>query len=109
MTLSIETIAWEGHLPGFVRAIDQTLLPEKMVVLEIRTVDEMCDAIRRLCVRGAPAIGVAAAFGVLLGVQRLANRDARNVAGVCSRRRSALAPFGIHAIALLLLFWCVAL
>jgi methylthioribose-1-phosphate isomerase len=49
--------------------IDQTLLPTEHVVLDVRTVPEMVDAIRRLAVRGAPAIGVAAAFGVLLGIK----------------------------------------
>ena len=51
--------------------IDQTLLPMEHVVLDVRTVPEMVDAIYRLAVRGAPAIGVAAAFGVLLGAYLL--------------------------------------
>jgi methylthioribose-1-phosphate isomerase len=49
--------------------VEQTLLPERHEQLAVRTVPEMVDAIYRLAVRGAPAIGVAAAFGVLLGVQ----------------------------------------
>ena len=55
-----ETIAWEGKLPGHVRLLDQTRLPAEEVTLPVHTVDEMVDAIRRLVVRGAPAIGVAA-------------------------------------------------
>jgi methylthioribose-1-phosphate isomerase len=47
--------------------LDQTLLPNEERYIEIRDVDVMCDAIRRLAVRGAPAIGVAAAMGVALG------------------------------------------
>ncbi len=46
--------------------IDQTHLPGELVMLEIRTVDEMIGAIQRLAVRGAPAIGVAGALGVAI-------------------------------------------
>jgi methylthioribose-1-phosphate isomerase len=72
----VETIRWEGALPGKVRLIDQTLLPERETYLEIADLESMRDAIGRLAVRGAPAIGVAAAFGVVLGVQGLAARPA---------------------------------
>jgi len=74
--MPVNTIAWEGGRDGHVRLIEQTLLPEQHVVLEVRTVDAMFDAIRRLAVRGAPAIGVAAGFGVLLGVQRISDEQA---------------------------------
>ncbi|HZC99623.1 MAG TPA: S-methyl-5-thioribose-1-phosphate isomerase [Actinomycetes bacterium] len=49
-------------------AIDQTVLPGRFTLLELRTVGEVVDALRRLAVRGAPAIGVAGAFGVVLGL-----------------------------------------
>jgi methylthioribose-1-phosphate isomerase len=58
-------VAW---LDGRLEAIDQTLLPERLVMLELRTVAGVVDALRRLAIRGAPAIGVAAAFGVVLGL-----------------------------------------
>jgi methylthioribose-1-phosphate isomerase len=58
-------VAWRG---GRLEAIDQTLLPERLAVLELRTVTGVVDALRRLAIRGAPAIGVAAAFGVVLGL-----------------------------------------
>src|SRR6266508_3229329 len=51
---------------GRLEVIDQTLLPERLVLLELTTVAEVVDALRRLAVRGAPAIGVAGAFGVVL-------------------------------------------
>lgn len=57
------TIEWRL---GTVRLIDQRRLPGELAVLEIRTVDELCDAIRTLAVRGAPALGVAGAMGVAL-------------------------------------------
>jgi methylthioribose-1-phosphate isomerase len=75
----VETIRWEGGLPGRVRMIDQTRLPAEEVYLEIDSVEALRDAIVRLAVRGAPAIGVAAAFGVVLGVQGLAGRPAADV------------------------------
>lgn len=58
------TIEWCGD---HIRLLDQTLLPQQELYIDIRTVDHLCDAIRRLAVRGAPAIGVAAAMGVALG------------------------------------------
>jgi methylthioribose-1-phosphate isomerase len=52
----------EGHI----RLIDQRRLPEELVLLECRTVDELCEAIGTLAVRGAPALGAAGAMGVAL-------------------------------------------
>ncbi|HVS01740.1 MAG TPA: S-methyl-5-thioribose-1-phosphate isomerase, partial [Thermoanaerobaculia bacterium] len=49
--------------------LDQTRLPREEVWIACHTPAEVADAIRRLAVRGAPAIGVAAAFGLVLGVQ----------------------------------------
>ena len=63
------TIEWVGGLDGYVSMIDQTHLPTELVMLECRDVKTMCDAIKRLRVRGAPAIGIAAAMGVVLGVR----------------------------------------
>ncbi|MBP3624743.1 MAG: S-methyl-5-thioribose-1-phosphate isomerase [Peptococcaceae bacterium] len=50
--------------------VDQTKLPAELDVIEIRTEEQMWDAIKRLVVRGAPAIGLAGAFGVYLGAAR---------------------------------------
>ena len=60
--MAIETIRWEGD---HVRMIDQTRLPAKKVEIEIRTVPEMVEAIRSLRIRGAPAIGIGAAMGLV--------------------------------------------
>jgi methylthioribose-1-phosphate isomerase len=64
----------------------------------------MVDAIRRLAVRGAPAIGVAAAYGVLLGVQGLADRSAANVVGVAQECAATLARARPTAVNL---FWAL--
>ena len=73
--MPVPTITWEGDQAGHVRMIEQTLLPERHEILEVRTVPAMVDAIRRLAVRGAPAIGVAAAFGVVIGAQAAAGKS----------------------------------
>ena len=49
------------------RVLDQTRLPQKEVYLELRDYREVAEAIKTLRVRGAPAIGVAAGYGVALG------------------------------------------
>ncbi len=70
--LNFKTLEWSGdHL----RILDQTRLPQEMVYLECDTVDEVASAIKELKVRGAPAIGIAAAFGVVVGLrnQNLSN------------------------------------
>jgi len=61
----IETIQWT---PDGVVMIDQTRLPREEVYVTCRTHEEVADAIRTMVIRGAPAIGVAAAMGVALGV-----------------------------------------
>jgi methylthioribose-1-phosphate isomerase len=69
------TIAWIGAADGFVRLLDQTLLPTQIQYRDCRTVEEIWEAIRTLRVRGAPAIGIAAAYGVVLGMQKLDDRQ----------------------------------
>ncbi len=64
-----ETLRWRGELPGELILLDQTLLPGEETYLVCRTVSDVFGAIRRLSVRGAPAIGIAAAFGVIVGIQ----------------------------------------
>lgn len=56
---------------GAVELLDQTWLPEEVVMLTIRDFHELARAIREMRVRGAPAIGLAAAYGVVLGLQDL--------------------------------------
>ena len=62
-----DVVAWRN---GHIVAIDQTVLPHKLRVLHITTVDELVDAITRLAIRGAPALGVAGALGVALAVRQ---------------------------------------
>jgi methylthioribose-1-phosphate isomerase len=63
----LRTVDWRiDHLA----VIDQTLLPGELRVIELRTTDEVVDAIKRLVVRGAPAIGVCGALGVAMAAHR---------------------------------------
>ena len=62
---TVETIEWT---PDGVVMIDQTRLPHETAFVTCRTYGEVADAIRSMVIRGAPAIGVAAAMGVALGV-----------------------------------------
>jgi methylthioribose-1-phosphate isomerase len=68
-----------------VALLDQRRLPDEEVELECRTVDELVDAIRTLAIRGAPAIGVAAAYGVALAAARGDDLDAAAAALAASR------------------------
>lgn len=66
----LETVGWAGDpLTGHVRLIDQTLLPGEFQQIDCRDVPTLWEAIRSLRVRGAPAIGVAAAYGAALGAR----------------------------------------
>jgi len=67
--MAVPTLEWKGGLPGELAMIDQTLLPGSLVVIKVKDIDSLRNDIRRLAVRGAPAIGLAACFGVVLGVQ----------------------------------------
>jgi methylthioribose-1-phosphate isomerase len=67
----MRTIEWRGDHAVL---IDQTCLPHEVAHLEVRDVDAMVDAIRRLAIRGAPALGAAGGFGVAIAAVR-ADRD----------------------------------
>ncbi len=69
-TTKIETLKWIGGHDGHLQLVDQTLLPQKLVTIDCRDVQTVWEAIKMLRVRGAPAIGIAAAYGMLLGMQQ---------------------------------------
>lgn len=75
MQPTYQTLRWEGDATGTLYMIDQTLLPEHFAEIETATVEEVWAAIRRLSVRGAPAIGVTAAWGIVLGTQEARHSD----------------------------------
>jgi methylthioribose-1-phosphate isomerase len=65
----VQTLRWEGGVEGHLVLIDQTLLPIEFREIACRDVETVWEAIKSLRVRGAPAIGVAAAYGVCVGLQ----------------------------------------
>ena len=69
------TIEWIGNLDGHIQLIDQTLLPQRLELLKISDADSLFQAIRTLRVRGAPAIGIAAAMGLVLAVRHTQTTD----------------------------------
>ncbi len=71
-----KTIEWTED---GVRMIDQTRLPAEEVYLTCRDYQEVAEAIRSMVIRGAPAIGVAAAMGIALGVKRSAAKSLRDL------------------------------
>lgn len=70
----IQTLEWTD---SGVRFIDQTKLPTEEIYVICKTYEEVADVIRNMVVRGAPAIGVAAAMGIALGVK---NSNAEKIA-----------------------------
>ncbi|MDP6467023.1 MAG: S-methyl-5-thioribose-1-phosphate isomerase [Pirellulaceae bacterium] len=71
----IETVRWIGDADGQLVLIDQTLLPIEFREVNCTSVEEVWEAIKMLRVRGAPAIGIAAAYGVCVGLQPYAATD----------------------------------
>jgi methylthioribose-1-phosphate isomerase len=64
---TLRTILWED---GTIVAVDQRLLPKRFKYIKIRSIDQLSEAIKNLTIRGAPAIGVAAALGLALVAYR---------------------------------------
>lgn len=94
----IETIQWTND--GVVM-IDQTRLPVEETYITCRTYEEVATAIRDMIIRGAPAIGVAAAMGVAIGVLKADDADLdRQVDTICSTL-AATRPTAVN------LFWAI--
>jgi len=70
-----QTLRWVGGVDGFLELIDQRQLPAELVRLQCRDIEQLFKAIQTLAVRGAPAIGVAGAYGLALGMQKLTDSD----------------------------------
>lgn len=81
-------VGWTGEA---LRLLDQTLLPGRVVHVDVTDVDTLVDAVRRLVVRGAPALGAVGAFGVLVAMRqgRREGWDAARLAAEVHRVRTA--------------------
>jgi methylthioribose-1-phosphate isomerase len=64
-----KTLKWSGGIDGCLEIIDQRILPGEYKIIRCTSVKQLYDAIKTLAVRGAPAIGVAGAYGAVLSLQ----------------------------------------
>ena len=71
----LETLHWVGGVDGHLRLIDQTRLPVEFAEIDCRDVQSVWEAVKTMRIRGAPAIGIAAAYGVCIGLQSVAGGD----------------------------------
>jgi methylthioribose-1-phosphate isomerase len=97
----VNTLEWTE---AGVRFIDQTKLPTEEVYVTCTTYQEVADAIRTMIVRGAPAIGVAAAMGIALGVKSIKAENVaelRNQFGHICRLIGETRPTAVN------LFWAI--
>src|SRR5947209_15251607 len=101
MESMIKTIEFS---PDCVQLLDQRKLPLVEEYIECRTYEEVAEAIRSMVVRGAPAIGVAAAGGIALGVQRLRAGSVEEVAAQFETICTTLAQTRPTAVNL---FWAI--
>jgi methylthioribose-1-phosphate isomerase len=67
----VPALKWIGDADGCLEIVNQRKLPGEFVKLQCRDVDTLFSAIRTLTIRGAPALGVAAAYGLVLATQKL--------------------------------------
>jgi methylthioribose-1-phosphate isomerase len=90
----VAVVAWIGEADkGRLRLLDQTLLPTEVAYVDCATVEEAWDAIRRLAVRGAPAIGVAAGYAMVLAAGECAMEtrgDSKTFAAALARKAEYL-------------------
>lgn len=89
---------------GALRLIDQRRLPAEEIYAECRTAEEVADAIRGMIVRGAPAIGVAAAYGMVIAAERAADLPEGDRAAAleeAARRLADTRPTAVN------LFWAI--
>ncbi len=68
----LEPVRWRN---GVLEAVDQTLLPAKLSYVRLKSLDEVCDAIKTMKVRGAPLIGVVGAYGLVLSLKKIETND----------------------------------
>ena len=101
---AVETLRWSGDCDGHLVLLDQTRLPVEHVDHVCADLEAVWEAIRSLRVRGAPAIGIAAAYGVCVGVQGISDAD---VGGLYSRLETVVKRLGASRPTAVNLFWAL--
>ena len=91
-----EKTLWWDESAGCIKAIDQTLLPTEYKIIDITSIDQLCDAIARLVVRGAPALGVAGALGVALSARLAADDGFEDTVAADAARIIATRPTAVN-------------
>ncbi|MDO8431236.1 MAG: S-methyl-5-thioribose-1-phosphate isomerase [Candidatus Binatus sp.] len=91
--MAVKTIEWRDNS---VRMIDQRLLPAREVVRTYRDYKGVAEAIRTMVIRGAPAIGVAAAMGVALGIRNTAHAQASARFAMVAKALKATRPTAVN-------------
>lgn len=94
-------VQWVGGCHGHLQLIDQTCLPRELKLVECRDVDTVWEAIKMLRVRGAPAIGIAAAYGVCVAVRSSPLEAVANVASEAAKSLATSRPTAVN------LFWAL--
>jgi methylthioribose-1-phosphate isomerase len=93
LAMAVTTIEWRG---GAVRMIDQRLLPGREVFRVYRDYRGVAEAIRTMVIRGAPAIGVAAAMGIALGIRGYSGARAKKRFDAVSASLRATRPTAVN-------------
>ncbi|MBT9160178.1 MAG: Methylthioribose-1-phosphate isomerase [Dehalococcoidia bacterium] len=99
--MQVKPIEWRDTM---IRVLDQTRLPSEVIFLDVADYVEMAAAIREMRIRGAPAIGVAAAYGLALGAQAIEARTKEEFLvklGTVSRELASTRPTAVN------LFWAL--
>ena len=103
--MKLSSVKWIGDVDGFLKVIDQRKLPARLVRIKIRDTKSLVIAIKALSVRGAPLIGVAAAYGLVLALQKISQtsnvRDALMLLKKQAGKIASSRPTAVN------LFWAV--
>ena len=83
----VKTLSWEN---GVLTLLDQTKLPVEVINEPQETIEQVWDSIKKLKVRGAPAIGIAGAYGLLYGVKDLQEADTREFLKILKEKAAYL-------------------
>ena len=103
--MPLPTIEWEGDINGRIKLIDQTLLPLELKYVYCEDIKSIWHAIKTLMIRGAPAIGIAGAMGIVLGIKNINTSDINTFLNELKRVKDYLGSSRPTAVNL---FWGLA-